>query len=172
MAGVPEEKEVRRAEVDFRPMVLTDIPSVLTVEHASFPTPWTRQTFRNELMYNQFATYAVAVTKGRIIGYGGMWLILNEAHITNIAIHPDYRGLGIGESMMDYLMVLAQLSGVRKMTLEVRLSNVVAQNLYRKKGFDATGVRPGYYTDNQEDALVMWAELGGESDGKIVGSGD
>lgn len=163
---------MRHPKVDFRQMTLTDIPAVLTVEKATFPTPWTRQAFYNELAYNQFANYIVVETEGRIIGYGGMWLILNEAHITNIAIHPDYRGLGIGESMMDHLMALAHLSGAGKITLEVRVSNEVAQNLYRKKGFNATGIRPRYYTDNQEDALIMWAELGGEIDEKVVGSGN
>ncbi|GGA48947.1 ribosomal-protein-alanine acetyltransferase [Kroppenstedtia guangzhouensis] len=175
MGPVPEERGTEMKEhpkVKFRQMTPADIAGVLVVERASFSTPWTRQAFFNELVHNQFSTYILAMTNDRIIGYGGMWLILKEAHITNIAVHPDWRGRGIGESMFDYLMALAHLSGAEKMTLEVRVSNEIAQNLYRKKGFKATGIRPRYYTDNQEDALIMWAELGGENDEKMLGAGN
>ncbi|QKI80875.1 ribosomal protein S18-alanine N-acetyltransferase [Kroppenstedtia eburnea] len=174
MDPVPGERGTEMKEhpqVKFRTMAPADIPGVLAVERASFSTPWTRQAFYNELVHNQFATYILAVTNDGIIGYGGMWLIMDEAHITNIAVHPDWRGQGIGESMFDYLMALAHLSGAEKMTLEVRVSNEIAQNLYRKKGFQATGIRPRYYTDNQEDALIMWAELGGEDDEEMLGAG-
>nr|WP_108024170.1 ribosomal protein S18-alanine N-acetyltransferase [Melghirimyces profundicolus] len=149
---------------EFRPMTLVDIPAVLRVERASFTNPWTRQAFYNELAYNQFAHYTVAEKEGHVIGYAGMWLILDEAHITNIAIHPDFRGSGAGEALMEYLMEWARSSGAKSMTLEVRVSNRAAQNLYRKKGFESMGIRPRYYTDNQEDALIMWTKLGGGSD--------
>ncbi|MDA8352070.1 MAG: ribosomal protein S18-alanine N-acetyltransferase [Firmicutes bacterium] len=150
--------------LEFRPMTLGDIPDVLQVERASFRTPWSRQAFYNELAYNQFAYYTVVILDGRVIGYGGMWLILEEAHITNIAIHPDYRGQGVGEKTLNYLMESARRSKALHMTLEVRVSNATAQRLYRKKGFEPTGIRPRYYSDNQEDAVIMWVKLGGGSD--------
>ncbi|QKG85424.1 ribosomal protein S18-alanine N-acetyltransferase [Kroppenstedtia pulmonis] len=145
--------------INFRFMVLGDIPAVLQVEHASFTTPWTRQAFYNELAYNQFARYIVVEKDRKVIGYGGSWIILDEAHITNIAIHPDYQGVGIGNATLDFLMEAARQAGAEKMTLEVRVSNHVAQSLYKKKGFVETGIRPGYYTDNQEDAIIMWVKL-------------
>ncbi|OYD06737.1 ribosomal protein S18-alanine N-acetyltransferase [Paludifilum halophilum] len=145
--------------ITFRAMVLADIPAVLKVEHASFATPWTRQAFYNELAYNQFARYIVVEKENRVIGYCGMWMILNEAHITNIAIHPDYRGIRIGDATLDFLMDSARRLGAESMTLEVRVSNRVAQNLYKKKGFEPTGLRPRYYTDNHEDAMIMWVKL-------------
>ncbi|SFS90386.1 ribosomal protein S18-alanine N-acetyltransferase [Marininema halotolerans] len=160
--------------IDIRSMSVADIPAVLQVERASFSAPWKRQAFYNELVHNQFAHYVVVEREKRIIGYSGMWLILDEAHITNIAILPELRGQGIGNYLLDFLMEMACEAGASKMTLEVRVSNDHAQRLYRKKGFAATGVRPGYYTDNQEDALIMWAELGGGSDeqnNEISGAG-
>lgn len=148
-----------RPKVSFRTMTIADIPAVIRVEHASFPTPWTRQAFYNELAYNQFAHYIVVVKNEQVIGYVGMWLIMNEAHITNIAIHPDDRGKGYGEQTLNHAMEVARRHGADRMTLEVRVSNHIAQALYQKKGFEPTGRRPRYYTDNHEDALIMWACL-------------
>jgi ribosomal-protein-alanine N-acetyltransferase len=148
-----------RPKVSFRTMTIADIPAVIRVERASFPTPWTRQAFYNELAYNQFAHYSVVVKNEQVIGYVGMWLIMNEAHITNIAIHPDYRGKGYGEQTLNHAMEVARRHGADRMTLEVRVSNHIAQALYQKKGFEPTGRRPCYYTDNHEDALIMWACL-------------
>jgi len=87
-----------------------------------------------------------------------MWLILDEAHVTNVAVDPDFRGHGFGEQMMRGLMAHALAHGARRMTLEVRRSNVVAQHLYRKLGFVQLGVRKGYYTDTHEDAFIMWKD--------------
>ncbi|GGE24115.1 ribosomal-protein-alanine acetyltransferase [Marinithermofilum abyssi] len=148
-----------RPPIEIRPMTLEDIPAVMEVEHASFEAPWTRQAFHNELTYNQFAHYVVVEHEGRVIGYCGMWLILDEAHITNIAIHPDYRGQRIGQDLLEFMMATARLAGAAGMTLEVRVSNKGAQHLYKKLGFRETGIRPRYYTNNQEDALIMWVTL-------------
>ncbi|PTM53247.1 ribosomal protein S18-alanine N-acetyltransferase [Desmospora activa] len=150
--------------VSFRPMTVADIPEVMQVEEASFSAPWTRQAFFNELCHNQFADYTVVEKAKRVIGYIGMWLIVNEAHITNIAIAPDYRGQGIGKETMEYAMKRAWRLGAESMTLEVRVSNHIAQRLYQKMGFASSGLRPRYYTDNQEDAMIMWARLNGGSD--------
>jgi len=93
-----------------------------------------------------------------IIGFAGLWLMVDEAHITTIAVHPDYRGKGLGELELASLIDIAHQIGARWVTLEVRVSNYVAQNLYRKYGFREAGMRHRYYSDNQEDALIMWTE--------------
>lgn len=100
--------------------------------------------------------------EGSIIGYGGMWTIMDEAHVTNVAVRSAYRGRGFGELLLRELQQKALTYGSTAMTLEVRVSNEIAQNLYRKLGFKPSGLRPKYYTDNQEDALIMWADLSGE----------
>jgi len=146
-------------EIGFRPMELTDLPQIEIVEKLSFTSPWPRQAFYNELVFNRFAHYTVVTVKGKVAGYCGFWLILDEAHITNIAIHPDYRGQGVGEALLDEVIQKAKNLGATKMTLEVRVSNVVAQSLYEKKGFVRAGIRKGYYTDNQEDAIIMWVNF-------------
>lgn len=145
--------------VQFRSMKIDDIPQIMEVEHESFTTPWTAEAFRNELLYNPSACYIVMIHDGKIIGYGGMWLILDEAHITNIAIREKYRGQKLGRKLMRYLIDSATVRGVDKMTLEVRVSNHIAQRLYERFGFRSVGIRKGYYSDNQEDALIMWANV-------------
>ncbi|MFC0213263.1 ribosomal protein S18-alanine N-acetyltransferase [Paenibacillus chartarius] len=143
----------------FRPMQTRDIPTVCQIEQESFTTPWTEGAFHNELTNNHFAHYVVMEVGGAVAGYGGMWLILEEAHVTNVAVRAPFRGQGLGERLMTELMHKAALLGAHRMTLEVRQTNAVAQSLYEKIGFAAVGVRRGYYTDNNEDAVIMWAEL-------------
>jgi ribosomal-protein-alanine N-acetyltransferase len=141
-----------------RDMYLTDLESVLRIERGSFPTPWSRSAFQTELVDNTFAVYLVLDFHGRVVAYGGMWLILDEAHVTNVAVDPEFRGHGFGEQMMEGLIDRARAQGARRMTLEVRRSNTVAQNLYQKLGFVQLGVRRGYYTDTHEDAFIMWRD--------------
>lgn len=150
-----------RAELSvlIRRMEMKDLDDIEIVEALSFPTPWSRESFINEIKTNVFARYLVVEREGVVVGYGGMWLVVDEAHITNIAIHPDFRGHGLGEKLMRTLMLVARESGAEHMTLEVRRSNIPAQQLYEKLSFQAEGVRPGYYTDNGEDAIIMWAAL-------------
>lgn len=140
-------------------MELSDLSRIEVIENHSFSAPWPRQAFYNELVFNQFAHYTVVTVDGIVAGYCGFWLILDEAHITNIAIHPDYRGTGLGEATLLYVMDLARKLGADKMTLEVRVSNTVAQSLYDKLGFTRAGLRKEYYTDNKEDAIIMWVTL-------------
>ncbi|MBD8070696.1 ribosomal protein S18-alanine N-acetyltransferase [Bacillus sp. PS06] len=147
------------ATVTFRLMTVEDIDDVLLIENASFATPWSREAFYNELMNNHFAHYIVMLEQDKVIGYCGMWIIVDEAHITNIAILPEYRGRKLGEALMVKVKMSAMSLGATRMTLEVRVSNHVAQSLYRKHGFVAGGIRKNYYTDNQEDAIVMWVNL-------------
>jgi [ribosomal protein S18]-alanine N-acetyltransferase len=143
----------------FRYLKEEDIDQILKIEELSFATPWTRQSFENELNMNQFAVYLVLEKEGQIVGYCGMWLIVDEAHITNIAVLPEFRGQKLGEGILRMIMEMAKKRGAKTMTLEVRVSNVVAQSLYRKLGFMNGGIRKNYYTDNYEDALVMWVTL-------------
>ncbi|MBN6187703.1 ribosomal protein S18-alanine N-acetyltransferase [Aneurinibacillus sp. BA2021] len=140
-------------------MEMKDLDEIEEVERLSFSTPWSRDSFVSELKKNVFARYFAVEVASRVIGYGGMWLVLDEAHITNIAIHPAYRGQHLGEKLMQQLMTFAVQSGAAAMTLEVRRSNEAAKRLYRKLGFVEEGVRPGYYTDNGEDAIIMWVKL-------------
>lgn len=142
-----------------RYMVKEDIDDVLIVENSSFATPWSRTAFVNELVNNKFAHYLVLEHNRKIIGYCGVWVIVDEAHITNIAVHSLYRGLKLGEQLLVHAIELAKTLGATKMTLEVRVSNHVAKSLYTKLGFEPGGIRKNYYTDNQEDALVMWVGL-------------
>ena len=145
-------------ELAFRRATVADIDEICGVEAASFNVPWSRQAFLGELTDNTWAKYIVGELAGKIIGYAGMWLIFDEAHVTNIAIHPDYRGRKYGERMVRHLMQLARDYGAARMTLEVRASNVIAQSLYRKLGFEVRGRRRGYYSEENEDALIMWKD--------------
>lgn len=160
-AGVPG-REVMRMEADglaFRRMTLRDLDDIMAIERASFTAPWSRGAFTGELTENHFARYLVMAAGERTIGYGGMWVIVDEAHVTNIAVLPAFRGRRYGERLLRRMMAEAIAEGARRMTLEVRVSNAAAQNLYRKLGFRDGGIRRGYYTDNREDALVMWMDL-------------
>jgi [ribosomal protein S18]-alanine N-acetyltransferase len=143
----------------FRYMKEEDIDQILEVEHASFATPWSREAFYNEIYQNKFAVYIVLEEDDKIIGYCGAWVVIDEAHITNIAILPTYRGRQLGEALLSKMMSIAKDMGARSMTLEVRVTNHVAQSLYRKLGFQNGGIRKNYYSDNQEDALVMWVNI-------------
>nr|WP_295975389.1 ribosomal protein S18-alanine N-acetyltransferase [uncultured Bacillus sp.] len=143
----------------FRFMNLDDLDQIMVVEHESFALPWSRVAFYNELVQNQFAKYMVIEVDEKVVGYCGVWIVTDEAHITNIAILQEYRGRKLGETLLRRIMDLAKEKGARTMTLEVRVSNNIAQSLYRKLGFQGGAIRKSYYTDNHEDALVMWVNL-------------
>ncbi len=139
-------------------MALKDVDEVLEVERQSYPTPWSRSAFISELTANIYAHYYVTRCKEQVVGYFGMWVFFDEAHLTNIAVCPQLRRKGIGERMLKFALAEAVRLGATKMTLEVRLSNHGAQNLYRKLGFVDRGIRKGYYTDTNEDAIIMWKD--------------
>lgn len=146
-------------DVEFRAMKLSDIDQVCDIEQEAFPTPWTADAFYNELTTNMFAHYVVIEKDDQLIGYGGMWTVIDEAHITNIAVRKLYQGKKLGEALLTSLKEAAKQLGMSRMTLEVRVSNTVAQNLYKKLGFYTVGTRKGYYSDNNEDAYIMWVDL-------------
>lgn len=149
-------------ETVFRAMELDDIETICEIEQEAFTTPWSKEAFFSELVHNQFAKYLVLEYRGEIAGYAGMWTIIDEAHITNVAVRHKFRGLKFGQRLLTELSRVALLYGVKRMTLEVRQSNDVARNLYEKLGFRSVGVRKGYYSDNNEDALIMWVDLQGK----------
>jgi [ribosomal protein S18]-alanine N-acetyltransferase len=110
------------------------------------------------LLPGRASTAVPAPNLASIVGFAGLWLMVDEAHITTIAMHPDYRRRGLGEYMLAGLIDIAYTIGAKWVTLEVRVSNYAAQNLYRKYGFREAGLRHRYYSDNQEDALIMWTD--------------
>lgn len=154
--------------VNFRIMRLEDIPDVMVIEHESFSLPWTEQAFRSEMTLNHFARYLIMEVDGVPAGYAGMWTVMDEAHITNIAVRMAYRGRRLGERLLDELLGMAGSLGLERATLEVRLSNDAARSLYKKTGFREVGIRKGYYSDNNEDAVIMWIDL----EGRAVAAGN
>ncbi|ADY56963.1 (SSU ribosomal protein S18P)-alanine acetyltransferase [Syntrophobotulus glycolicus DSM 8271] len=152
--------EGKRLHGMIRPLTLEDISKVVEIEEASFPTPWKAESFRSELVDNYLARYFGLELDGLMIGYMGLWNVMGEGHITNIAVSPAYRGQGWGEYLLKTVMeTLKRTEHMSRVTLEVRVSNYTAQKLYTKLGFRPAGFRRKYYTDNREDALIMWASL-------------
>jgi ribosomal-protein-alanine N-acetyltransferase len=139
-------------------MRVEDIPAVHEVERASFPVPWPSYAFRQELESNRLARYLVVRVDGGIVAYAGIWLMVDEAHVTTFAVLPEWRRRGIGDRLLLAVLDLALDVGADTATLEVRLSNVGARRLYEKFGFRPVGLRPRYYSDNNEDALIMTTE--------------
>ena len=140
------------------PMTLADVSDVHRIERASFPVPWPDYAFRQEIQTNRLAHYLVVRAAGETVAYGGLWMMVDEAHITTFAVLPHWRRHGIGGRLMIEMFRMAQDLRARVMTLEVRLSNAAARGLYQQFGFRPVGIRPRYYSDNGEDALIMTTE--------------
>ena len=136
-------------------MEVADIPSVHRIERQSFPVPWPAYAFRQELEANRLARYLVVRYGDRVIAYAGLWLMVDEAHVTTFAVLPEWRRQGVGRRLMLALLESATKVRAETATLEVRISNVAARRLYEQFGFRPVGVRPRYYSDNGEDALIM-----------------
>ena len=144
-------------EISISLMGIEDVDAVYEIEKASFSTPWSRDSFAKETE-NACARYLVLREDDKPVAYAGVWFVLDEGHITNIAVHPSRRGLGYGERVTRALIQLAADSGMSFLTLECRRSNAVAQSLYHKLGFVDVGYRKRYYADTNEDALIMFLE--------------
>jgi len=144
--------------VRIEPMTLDDLERVHAIEQASFFPTWPDEAYRNELMTNKLATYLVARLEDVVIGFAGIWLMVDEAHVTTFAVDPAWRRRGVGERLLLALLDVSVARRAREATLEVRLSNMAARRLYEKYGFRPVGIRPRYYTDNGEDALIMTTE--------------
>ena len=145
-------------QYDIKIMTMDHVGAVHAIEEATFATPWSRDSIEREVNGNPCARYLVIMENETVLGYAGMWLVMDEAHITNVAIRGDRRGEGLGEMLMRALVQLAADSGMNWMTLEVRASNAAAQGLYKKLGFFNVGRRKNYYEDNHEDAILMALE--------------
>ena len=143
------------SETMIRRMTLADVDGVHAIEEATFPRPWTREDFVKEMTRNACARYLVAEQAGEIVGFAGAWIVLDEAHITNIAVARARRGQGVGKALTRGLLQYAANLGVMYATLEVRRSNGVAQGLYKGLGFVYVGLRKRYYEDNGEDAFIF-----------------
>ena len=151
-------KEETGQGIVIRRMKPEDVDEVAAIEQATFARPWSRESFRQEMERNKAARYLVAVREGKIIGYAGAWIILDESHITNIAVTEAERGKGIGRRLTEALMQYISNLGAAYATLEVRVSNERAQHLYKSLGFVSVGKRKRYYEDNGEDAYLMVCE--------------
>jgi ribosomal-protein-alanine N-acetyltransferase len=142
-------------KISIERMTLGDLPAVYVIERESFTTPWPSHAYRSELENNRLAHYVVARCGDEVVGFAGMWLMVDEAHVTTFAVRRAWRRHGLGERLLVALLDLAMARGAREATLEVRPSNVPARRLYEKYGFRLMGLRPRYYSDNHEDALIM-----------------
>ena len=140
-------------------MRVADIEAVHEIERLSFSTPWPTYAFEQELRGNRLARYMVAragtIDGERVVGFAGLWLMVDEGHITTFGVHPDWRRQGVGARLLLRLLDTALELGAARMTLEVRVGNRAAQELYRRFGFTIAGTRVRYYTDDGEDAFVM-----------------
>jgi len=143
-----------------RRMDEADVPAVHEIDRLSFTLPWPERSFRFEVTGNPAARCWVAEVEGRVAGMIVVWMIVDEAHVATIATHPDFRRQGIGEELLTYALLSAIAEGAVKSLLEVRASNTVAQAMYRRFGYVEDGIRPRYYNDNHEDALLMSLDLG------------
>jgi ribosomal-protein-alanine N-acetyltransferase len=144
-------------------MTDADLNEVLAIEDASFPSPWPREIFQAELRDPHLARLFVArvaagAQQGRVAGYTCTWLVTDELHITNVAVHPDFRRQHVGQQLLMGVLTQARDFGARQAILEVRASNRGAQHLYGRLGFAPVDVRKHYYTDNREDAIVMFLD--------------
>lgn len=139
-------------------MTKEHLDDVMKIEWECFPIPWSRKSMEDELE-RKIAYYFVALVDGKVAGYGGMWHVVTEGHITNIAVSEKFRRLGVGNAIVDKMIELAEEKDMLGVTLEVRVSNEAAISLYKKHGFKIEGLRKEYYDDNKEDAYIMWKYL-------------
>lgn len=145
-------------KITIREMKIEDLDDVLEIENSSFSMPWSRTSFESELL-NSMAMYTCLEFDGKVVAYVGLWKIYDEGHITNVAVLPSYRGLGLSKILLSSLFEICLKNGIIRLTLEVRESNSVAINLYQHLGFVSAGKRPNYYSNPVEDAIIMWKEL-------------
>ena len=142
-------------DIDIRYLKEEDIDGIVEIENLSFKVPWSRKSFEDDIA-NDMTIYLGAFVGGTPVGYMGLWDILDEGHVTNIAVHPDYRNRGIATALVDRMIEETEKRDIGAITLEVRRSNDIAIGLYKKFGFKEAGIRKRYYSDNNEDAIIMW----------------
>lgn len=142
-------------EIVVRRMTMDDLDTVLQIDQLSFPQPWPESSYRFELTANQASILLVAEMDGRLVGYVGCWLLVDEVHISTLAVHPEFRKRGVARRLLISVLQQSVREGAELATLEVRVSNYAAIDLYESFGFEINGRRPHYYRDNQEDAHIM-----------------
>lgn len=147
--------EEAQATISFRAMTEADIPALVAIEAQSFYDAWNENMLRNEIA-NELTTYLVMEYAGKLVGYAGFWLVAGEAQITRVAVAEEERGQGYGTCLTAALVNKAWELGATAMTLEVREGNIAAQKVYLICGFGSEGIRPNYYEDNHENAVIMW----------------
>ena len=146
----------RVSKLRYRRLDAQDVPEMHVIERLCFALPWSEASLLEEMDDNPFAWYLGAFCDEDLVGYVGIWKIMDEAHMTNLAVRPDFQRLGIAKKLIRQIKQQALEMGAGSMTLEVRESNIVAQKLYNAAGFSTVGRRKRYYSDNNEDALIMW----------------
>ena len=152
--------KARNEEIIIRQMEINDAFQVAKLDKICFAEAWSLESFKYELTENIFARYFVAENlAGEIVAYAGLWEIIDEGHITNVAVIPEYRGFGVGMTIVEKILAESLKDGIKSFTLEVRRSNDRAINLYKKFGFKEEGTRKAYYQDNNEDAIIMWKHI-------------
>lgn len=140
---------VRKAEAE-------DVEAIENLEKQCFATPWSYDSLYKDIVENKLALYIVAEVDGQLAGYAGVWKVVDEGHITNVAVAPEHRRKHLASIILATMFDVTAEEGIKKYTLEVRAGNIGAIKLYEGLGFRAEGVRPGYYEDNGEDAVLMW----------------
>ncbi|MCK8816134.1 ribosomal protein S18-alanine N-acetyltransferase [Natroniella sulfidigena] len=146
------------SQLEIAPMQKKYLGQILKIERETFAVPWSKAAFKRELN-TEHGYYIVGLVGEQIIAYLGAWIVSYKAHLTTLAISKNYRRQKIATELLRYLYAKLEARKIKMITLEVRMSNQTAQKLYRKEGFVSIGVREGYYSDNQEDALIMWKKL-------------
>lgn len=145
--------------IDIVPFRKEHLDKVYDIELDSFSIPWSKNDLERDIFENKLSLYLVALYNGEVCGYAGLWHVVTEGHITNIAVKNEYRNLGVGHMLMKAIeknCIEKEMTGI---TLEVRMNNIPAQKLYLKNGFKVEGIRKNYYADTKEDALIMWKYL-------------
>ncbi len=146
-------------DIGTRDMAVDDLEDVLVIERASFPTPWSGGIFLGEIE-SPFCRSLVALVEERIVGYICFAIVYNETHLRNLAVHRDWQRHGVASRLLSRMIAISALEGAQYGTLEVRRSNTAALELYKRFGFVVEGIRPSYYSETSEDALIMWADFG------------
>lgn len=149
-------RELEMADLIIRRAEEKDVLAIEQIEKQCFSVPWSYESLHKDIVENNLAFYVAAEIDGQVCGYVGVWKIFDEGHITNVAVAPEYRRMHIGRAMLESLIEVTAEAGIERYTLEVRAGNEPAIKLYEGLGFKPEGIRPGYYEDNGEDALIMW----------------
>ena len=148
-----------KPEITISKLDISHLNAVHAIEKLSFNSPWSEDAYRVELGKNPLAHYYGCFNGNQLLGFIGLWLILDEGHICNVAVHPNWRGQGLGELLLRHILAACQSMGGKSITLEVRESNAAALALYSKLGFYEAGRRPNYYSDTGETALILWLDF-------------